>query len=60
MSMVTGSGISENEKGKANVGLTKIVVNAAIDMPAKNNFIISPPLITQICVIGLKKGCYIL
>jgi len=42
--MVAGSGISENEKGTANVGITEIVVNAAIDIPAKNNFIISPPL----------------
>ena len=42
--MVIGSGISENEKGTEKVGLTEIVVIAAIDMPAKNNFIISPPL----------------
>jgi hypothetical protein len=41
-SMVAGSGISENEKGIANVGLSEIVINAAIDIPAKNNFIIPP------------------
>ena len=52
--MVTGSGISEKEKGNANVGLTEIVVNAAIDIPAKNNFIIAP-LITQICAFNLIK-----
>ena len=40
--MVAGSGISENEKGIANVGLSEIVINAAIDIPAKNNFIIPP------------------
>ena len=59
--MVTGSEILENEKGPANVGLTEIVVIAAIDMPAKNSFIISPPpLIAQICAFGRKKGWYIL
>jgi hypothetical protein len=53
--MVTGSGISEKEKGNANVGLTEIVVNAAIDIPAKNSFIIAPPCVTQICAFGLRK-----
>ena len=42
-SMVTGSGILENEKGTVNAGLTEIVVIAAIDIPTKNNFIIAPP-----------------
>jgi hypothetical protein len=54
--MAAGSGISESVKGTENAGITQIVVNAATDIPAKNNFIIFPPLfIEQLCAFGLRK-----
>ena len=54
-SMVAGSEILEKEKEIPDVGLTEIVDNAAIDIPANNNFVISPPPIAQNVLLDLKR-----
>ena len=53
-SMKAGSEILEKEKETPDVGLTEIVDNTAIDIPANNNFVIPPPDSTE-CAFGLKK-----
>ena len=58
-SMKAGSEILEKEKETPDVGLTEIVDNTAIDIPANNNFVIPPPIAQSVLLYLNKDGIFV-